>query len=376
MKITRSGSIAAVALVGALALAGCSASTTSTTSTTTPSATPTSKVGLNAIDPSLTGTITAAGSSAQVAAQTGYSAAFASVATGVTLNYNPEGSGGGRKDFIAGSLDFAGSDAPLSAAEATQAAATFPGGALDIPVYLDGVAIQYHDKDASTLNLSVATLAKIFAGKITNWSDPAIATDNGGKALPSKKITVVTRSDSSGTMQNLTNYLAGAAGSDWPAGPNLGTLPQITGMDLQKGGAAVATEIAAVDGAIGGVDHSALTSGATVATVDGVTLSNAAIGEAMATGFSIKPNSTPGDLSGAFDYAKIKADTKAYPIPLLSYDIIPATFKDAAKKKLVLAYLEFIASADGQKAGSTKAGSAPLPDSILTQVVATLATVK
>ncbi|MBW4032712.1 MAG: phosphate ABC transporter substrate-binding protein PstS [Acidobacteria bacterium] len=373
MKITRSGSIAAVALVGALALAGCSASTTSTT---TSSAAPTSKVGLNAIDPSLTGTITAAGSSAQVAAQTGYSAAFSSVATGVTLNYNPEGSGGGRKDFIAGSLDFAGSDAPLSAAETTQAAATFPGGALDIPVYLDGVAIQYNEKDASTLNLSGSTLAKIFAGKITNWSDPAIATDNGGKALPSKKITVVTRSDSSGTMQNLTNYLAGAAGSDWPAGPNLGTLPQITGMDLQKGGAAVATEIAAVDGAIGGVDHSALTSGATVASVDGVKLTNAGIAEAMATGFAIKPNSTPGDLSGAFDYTKIKADTKAYPIPLLSYDIIPATFKDAAKKKLVLAYLEFIASTDGQKAGATKANSVQLPDSILKQVTATLATVK
>jgi phosphate transport system substrate-binding protein len=373
VKITRSGSIAAVALVGALALAGCSASSTSTT---TPSAAPTSKVGLDAIDPSLTGTITAAGSSAQVAAQTGYSAAFASVATGVTLNYNPEGSGAGRKDFIAGSLDFAGSDAPLSADELTQATATFPGGALDIPVYLDGVAIQYNDKDAASLNLSASTLAKIFAGKITDWSDPAIATDNGGKALAAKKITVVTRSDSSGTMQNLTNYLAGAAAADWPAGPNLGTLPQITGMDLQKGGAAVATEIAAVDGAIGGVDHSALTSGATAASVDGVTLSNDAIAEAMATGFSVTPNSTPGDLSGKFDYAKIKADTKAYPIPLLSYAIIPAQFKDPAKMKLVVPYLQFIASTDGQKAGSTKAGSAPLPDAILKQVVATLATVK
>ena len=370
MKIARSSSIAAVALVGVLALAGCSASTTPTSS---PS--PTSKVGLNAIDPTLAGTITAAGSSAQVAAQTGYIAAFSSVATGVTLNYNPEGSGGGRKDFIAGSLDFAGSDAPLSAAETTQAAATFPGGALNIPVYLDGVAIAYNNKDASTLNVSAATLAKILSGKITDWSDPAIATDNGGKALPAKKITVVTRSDSSGTMQNLTNFLAGEAASDWTAGPNLGTLPQITGMDLQKGGAAVAKEIAAVDGTIGGVDHSAIGS-LVPASVEGVKLSNDGIAEAMATGFSIKPNSTPGDLSGAFDYSKIKADTKAYPIPLLSYAIIPAQFKDAAKAKLVVAYLQFIASTDGQKAGSTKANSVPLPDTILTQVTATLATVK
>lgn len=372
MKITRSGSIAAFALIGTLALAGCAATGGSDN---TPSASPTAKSGLDAIDPSLSGTITAAGSSAQVAAQTGYSAAFASVATGVTLNYNPEGSGGGRKDFIAGSLDFAGSDAPLSADEATQATATFPGGALDIPVYLDGVAIAYNNKDASSLNLSAATLAKIFAGKITNWSDAAIAADNGGKALPSKKITVVTRSDSSGTMQNLTNFLGGEAASDWTAGPNLGTLPQIPGMDLQKGGAAVATEIAAVDGAIGGVDHSALGS-LVAASVEGVKLSNDGIAEAMATGFAIKPNSTPGDLSGGFDYAKIKADTKAYPIPLVSYAIIPAQFKDAAKKKLVVAYLQFIASSDGQKSGAAKANSVPLPDSILKQVTTTLATVK
>ena len=371
MKFARSSSIAAVALVGVLALAGCSASTTGTTS----SASPTSMVGLNAIDASLTGTITAAGSSAQTAAQTGYTAAFTSVATGVKVNYNPEGSGGGRKDFIAGSLDFAGSDAPLSADETTKAAATFPGGALNIPVYLDGVAIAYNNKDASALNLSAATLAKILSGKVTDWSDPAIATDNGGNALPAKKITVVTRSDSSGTMQNLTNFLAGEAASDWTAGPNLGTLPKITGMDLQKGGAAVATEIKAVDGAIGGVDHSAIGS-ITPASVEGVALSNDGIAEAMATGFSIKPNSTPGDLSGKFDYSKIKADTKAYPIPLVSYAIIPLQFKDAAKSKLVVAYLQFIASADGQKAGATKANSVQLPDAILKQVIATLATVK
>lgn len=372
MNIKRFSAAAAIVGAGALILAGCS---TAGASTDTPSATPTAKSGFDAIDATLSGTITAAGSSAQVAAQTGYSAAFASVAKGVTLNYNPEGSGAGRKDFIAGSLDFAGSDAPLSADEATQAAATFPGGALDLPVYLDGVAIAYNNSSATSLNLSASTLAKIFSGKITDWSDPAIAKDNGGKALAAKKITVVTRSDSSGTMQNLTNYLSGAAASDWTAGPNLGTLPQIPGMDLQKGGAAVATEITAVDGAIGGVDHSALGS-LKAASVDGVKLSNDGIAEAMSTGFSIKPNSTPGDLSGAFDYAKIKADSKAYPIPLVSYAIIPAQFKDATKEKLVVAYLNFIASTDGQKAGSTKAGSAPLPDSILKQVVATLATVK
>lgn len=373
MNIKRFSAIAAAVGVSALILTGCATSGGSGDKSASPAAT--AKSGFDAIDKSLSGTITAAGSSAQVAAQTGYSAAFASVATGVTLNYNPEGSGGGRKDFIAGSLDFAGSDAPLSADEATQAAATYPGGALDIPVYLDGVAIAYNNKDASSLNLSAATLAKIFAGKITDWSDPAIAKDNGGKALPAKKITVVTRSDSSGTMQNLTNYLAGEAASDWTAGPNLGTLPQIPGMDLQKGGAAVATEITAVDGAIGGVDHSAVGSLKT-SSVDGVKLSNDGIAEAMATGFSIKPNSTPGDLSGAFDYTKIKADTKAYPIPLVSYAVIPATFKDAAKKKLVVSYLEFIASSDGQKAGATKAGSVELPDSILKQVAKTLATVK
>jgi len=375
LQITRIGALSAIVLAGGLALAGC-ASTPSTTPTDGSSPAPTSAAsGLDAIDPTLSGTITAGGSSAQVAAQNGYSAAFKSVATGFTLNYNPEGSGGGRGHFIDGSYGFAGSDAPLSADEVTKAAATYPDGALDIPVYLDGVAVAYNNKDASTLNLSASTIAKIFSGAITDWSDPAIAADNGGTALPSKKITVVTRSDSSGTMQNFTNYLAGLAGSDWTAGANLGQLPSIPGMDLQKGGAAVATEIQAVDGAIGGVDHSAL-GDLVAASVDGVALTNDGIANAMATGFAIKPNATPGDLSGAFDYAKIHADTTAYPIPLLSYAIIPAKFKDASTKDLVVAYLTFIASADGQKAGSTAAKSVPLPDSILEQVNATLATVK
>ena len=375
MKISRLGVIGAIALVGSLALAGCSAEGDTTPTTPSNDDTNAAAVGLDAIDPTLAGTITAGGSSAQTAAQTGYSAAFASVATGFVLNYNPEGSGGGRSHFIDGSYGFAGSDAPLSADELAKATETYPDGALNIPVYLDGVAVAYNNADAKSLNLSASTLAKIFSGAVTDWSDAAITADNGGTALPAKKITVVTRSDSSGTMQNFTNYLAGLGGSDWTAGANVGVLPEIPGMDLQKGGAAVATEIGVVDGAIGGVDHSAL-GDLKAASVDGVELTNDAIGAAMAAGFAITPNSTPGDLSGAFDYAKIAAAADAYPIPLVSYAIIPAAFTDAETGKLVVAYLTFIASEDGQKAGSTQAKSVPLPSSILDQVNATLATVK
>ena len=87
------------------------------------------------------------------------------------------------------------------------------------------------------------------------------------------------------------------------------------------------------------------------------------------------PTSASGDLSQKLDYTKL-TDKSAYPIPLLSYQIICKTFKDPAQAKLTKAYVGFIASTVGQKVASVNAGSAPVPDSMLKQIVATLATVK
>ena len=115
VKITRSGSLAAVALVGTLALAGCAASTDSGSSSS-PSASADTTVPYPKIDSSLSGTITAGGSSAQANAETAWTAAFKGLgASGVTVNYDKSlGSGGGVTNWLAGSDDFVGSDAFMS----------------------------------------------------------------------------------------------------------------------------------------------------------------------------------------------------------------------------------------------------------------------
>ncbi|MBS1674113.1 MAG: phosphate ABC transporter substrate-binding protein PstS [Actinobacteria bacterium] len=372
MKISRVAPLGAVAAIAALALAGCSS-----TPASDPTSAPSSEAAAPKVDASVKGTITAGGSSAQANAQTAWTAAFTSLATGVTVNYDKTlGSGGGRTNFLAGSLDFAGSDAPLSADETTSAAAKFTGGAVNLPIYLDGVAVAYNSALGKDLNLSTETIAKIFSGKITDWSDAAIAKDNGGKALAAGKINVVVRSDSSGTATNFTNFLHAADAADW-TWPGSGTFPaDIPGVDAQKGGGAVATEVSKVPGSIGYLDHSALIDGVSAATVDGIAFSNDAVAAALTAGGTSASNGVAGDLSMKFDYAKIKADTTAYPIPLLSYAIVPLAFANADNSAATIEYLKFIATPTGQKVAAAKAGSAPLPQSVLDSVQKTLATVK
>jgi len=380
VKLTKIGALGAVVTAGALVLAGCSTSTP--TNNSTPTAT--TKSAYDLIDTTLSGTITAGGSSAQANAETGFAAAYNSVNKNVTVNYNKDlGSGGGRTNFLNKSLDFAGSDAPLSAAETTTSMTSYPSaGAVNLPIYLDGVAVVANISGVTKLNLKTATIAKIFAGKITNWSDAAITADNGGTALPSKAITLVVRADSSGTAQNFTNFLYASDPTDWPwAGsgswPTSKSTPAYSATtDAKSGGGAVATEVAAVDGSIAYLDHSAIASGMIAATVNGVDATSEAVAQAYTTGASIKGSGVAGDLSISFNYPAINNDAKAYPIPLLSYAIVPLTFANATQGKLVVDYLKFVATAEGQKAGAAKAKSVALPDSILKQVQATLATIK
>ncbi|MFC5503131.1 phosphate ABC transporter substrate-binding protein PstS [Lysinimonas soli] len=368
MKITRTGSIAAVALVGALALAGCS-------TTSGPSASPT-PTETQADYSKLSGTITSGGSSAQANAEAAWTTAFKTLATGVTVNYDKsQGSGGGQTNFLAGAYDFAGSDSPLSAAQTTQAATSPCGatGAVNLPIYLDGVAIIFNVKGVTKLNLSGATIAKIFNLKITDWSDAAITKDNGGTALPAGPITTVARSDGSGTTANFTNYLAGTQKADWPY-PADKNWPVAGNVSKQQGGSGVVNAVKAGNGTIGYADHSAIGSLA-AASVDGVAFSSDGVAKALTDATTDASNGVAGDLSLKFDYTKVNAKG-IYPIPLISYAILCKTFKDATQASLVKGYLGFIASTTGQKVAAANAGSAALPKSILDKVNATLAMVK
>ncbi len=123
--------------------------------------------------------------------------------TGLQLNYQSIGSGGGIAQIKAKTVDFGASDAPLTKAELDQAGLfQWPmvvGGVVPV-VNLDGMAV-------NALRLTPELLANIYLGKIASWSDPALAAANPGLALPKQAITVVHRADASGTTWIFTNYL-------------------------------------------------------------------------------------------------------------------------------------------------------------------------
>jgi phosphate transport system substrate-binding protein len=370
VKLKNVAAVGTLALVTAIALSSCS----SPSSTPAPSKTP-------AVDlSSLTGTITAGGSSAQANAQAAWTAAFQAQATGVTINYDKsQGSGGGVTNWLSGSYDFAGTDASLNPDQVTSAQATCgAGGGIDLPVYLSGVAIIFNLPGVTKLNLDSATIAKIFSKKITKWNDPAIVALNSGVTLPADKITPVVRSDGSGTTANFTTYLSDTQPSLWSY--PVSTAWPVTGESAQQGGSGVVSTVAAGKDTIGYADQSSVGTAAKASIQLGSTGSTfvdySATGATKA--FVDSATTTPtgtGDLSQKIDYTKITS-AGAYPIPLLSYDVVCTTFKDAAQAKLAKAYIGFIETSVGQAVAAKNAGSAPLPAAILADAQTSLKLVK
>jgi phosphate transport system substrate-binding protein len=157
--------------------------------------------------------------------------------TGVRVNYQGIGSGGGIKAIQSGTVAFAGSDAPLSDNDLS----TMPAKVLQIPTCGGAVALTYNLSIGRQLRLTAGTLAGIFLGQITRWNDPRLAADNPGAGLPNKAITVVHRSDGSGTTYLFTNYLAAVSGTwrqsvgaakdvKWPCGEGGKGNPGVVGL--------------------------------------------------------------------------------------------------------------------------------------------------
>ena len=147
-------------------------------------------------------------------------------ATGVQINYQAIGSGGGITQLKNKTVDFGASDAPLTNADLS----SMPGKVVQIPTVAGAVAIVYNVRGVgSGLKLTGPVLADIYAGKIKKWNDPQIAALNAGRKLPGQFIAVARRSDGSGTTYIFTNYLKSVSSSwgssvgagksvDWPVG--------------------------------------------------------------------------------------------------------------------------------------------------------------
>ena len=144
-------------------------------------------------------------------------AGFQKANSGVTVNYDPSGSGAGVEKFNADGVDFAGSDSALDEEKGEIAAAKKRCGAdaIEVPNYISPIAVVFNLEGVTELQLSPETISNIFNGKIKTWDDAAIKADNPDAKLPSTKIDPVHRSDESGTTKNFTDYLEKAGGGAW-----------------------------------------------------------------------------------------------------------------------------------------------------------------
>ncbi len=366
MKISRFGQVAALALAGSIALAGCGSDDNSGSGASGSS----SDAGAAAAADCFEGTLNAEGSSAQKNAFEEAAASFSEKCSGATVNYNATGSGAGIKQFLAGQVDFAGSDSALKTEEKdgvveTDAAEKMCGSpAWNIPMVTGPITIAYNLPGVDTLVLTPAVAADIFNAKITAWNDPAIAAVNPGVTLPSTAIKVFFRSDESGTTDNFTKYLHAAAPDKWTAEPGKVWSGKGEGKPQNAG---VAEGVKSTEGGVSYVEWSyAKDNKLGIAQVDNgggaVELTGESVGKAVE---AAKPDGQGNDLRLKLDYAT--KEPGAYPILLVTYEIVCSKNKDATKAADIQKFLTHFASPETQKS-LEDIGYAPLPAAVQSQV--------
>jgi len=168
--------------------------------------------------------------------------------TGTKVNYQSIGSGGGIKQLQSKTVDFGASDAPMSDEELSKSAAI-----VHIPTCLGAVVITYNLPDVKTLQFTPEIVAGIFLGKITNWNDAKIKAANPDEKLPNMAISLIHRSDGSGTTYIFTDYLSKIS-EDWKAKVGTGKAPQWPVGLGAKGNEGVSGMIKQTPGSIGYVE--------------------------------------------------------------------------------------------------------------------------
>jgi phosphate transport system substrate-binding protein len=241
---TRRISAVAVAIAASLVVAACGSSSSSTSSGAT-----SSSGGGSSSSGGGGGTINGAGSTLAAPIYQQWGSTLKG--QGLTVNYNPVGSGAGQTELAGATVDFAGSDPALKPADKSK----MKGPVLQYPVAFGAITVSYNLSGIkSGLKLDGPTIANIFLGKIKTWDDPAIKTLNPGMSLPSTSITVIHRSDSSGTTDGFTKFLT-ATSPQWASSVGHGKdvkWPTGTG---GKGNSGVAAAVKQTDGAVGYVEQ-------------------------------------------------------------------------------------------------------------------------
>ena len=369
MKLQRTTRLAALLAAGSLALTACSDGDQGGEETATPSDDSSAAPAVE-----LEGTLAGVGSSAQGAAMEAWIAGFQSENEGVTITYDPQGSGAGREQFIAGGVDFAGSDAALDEEELAAAEERCgEGGVVEVPLYISPIAVAFNLPGVETLNMKPATIAGIFTQQITKWNAPEIAEDNPDAELPDLDITPVNRSDKSGTTENFTEYLSAVAPDVWTEEPS-GDWP-ITGGEAGQGTSGVIQAATAAEGSITYADASQVGELGTVAV--GVGEEFVEYSPEAAAGVVENSPRAEGRPEGslAVELARDTTESGNYPIVLVAYTIACGSYEEEGKGELVGAFLQYLASEEAQAAAAENAGSAPISEQLRTDALAVLDTI-
>lgn len=312
--------------------------------------------------------ITAEGSTAQQNAMALFSQVWGQHCPGKAVSYNPTGSGAGRAQFIAGHVDFAGTDSPLVADQIGPAAKRCDGNpAWDLPLVFGPVALVYNLPGLQKLVVNSDALARLFSGRITTWNDPTLAALNPDVRMPDTKVVPIYRADSSGTTDNVQKYLTAAAPQSWSRG--VGTEFQGGVGEGAEKSAGVVQAVRATPGAIGYVEKGiADQAGVPYAEIDTghgvVPLTNDTAGNAIQTaGLLAEGNDLIVDLNSMYT----SQQPGNYPLVLASYEVVCSKGYDPDIATSVKSFLT-VAANDGQT-GLTSAGYVPLPDKVKVRLV-------
>ena len=292
--------------------------------------------------------------------------------TGLRINYQGSGSGAGIKQLSEGTVDFGGSDGPMTDAEL---AAARHGHVLHIPTTLGAVVVIYNVPGVTQpLRMTPDVVADIFQRKITKWNDPRLAAVNPGVTLPATDMLVVHRSDGSGTTYVFTDYLSKISPS-WAAGPGKGkavTWP--AGTLGGRGNEGVASQVQQTEGSVGYVELAFATqnklpvalirnsAGNYIApTIASISAAAAGVADTLAadSDFRISIVNAPG------------AD--AYPISSFSWILLYQKQADAVKGRKLVDFLRW-AVTEGQQHGADR-DYAPLPPKLVESIQRRLETV-
>jgi phosphate transport system substrate-binding protein len=330
-----------IVLLGTLALAGCGGGNTGDDSSDA------------ATD------ITGAGSTFVYPVLAAWSADY-SKSSGVRVNYQSIGSGGGIAQIKAGTVVFGASDKPLDSRELAES------GLAQFPIAIGGVVpvVNIAGISPGQLKLRGSVLADIYRGQITRWNDPAIVRANPGVTLPDAAIAVVHRSDSSGTSFNFTHYLAEVSPA-WAKGPGEGTSVQWPAGVGGKGNEGVAAYVRQLPNSIGYVEYAYVIQNR----MNWVALQNAAGNFVTPNAASFSEAASSADWTHAQDFNLVMTNApgaNAWPITAATFVLMHKKPRDAGRSRSALGFFRW-ALEHGQ-ARAQALDYVPLPAPLVRQV--------